>query len=104
MKISWMDANLIQVAPERHDMGEPARIVVLLAEMRTFKSDRKKKNARNGGSLSNLCRSRRVAPRRWLVGISPPRKQKPRTPFTLMGEMDRLLCSLTTPGGLMLLT
>jgi hypothetical protein len=67
VQIFWMDTYLIWVALSVViRAGLSAHIVVLLAEMRTYQRDRKKKKARNGGSLFDLCRSCRVGLSRFL--------------------------------------
>jgi hypothetical protein len=87
VQISWMEANLIQVAPLSAVIwaSMPAHIMVLLAEMRTFQGDMKEKNVRDGSSLSDLCCSCRVDPRRWLATISPLRKEKTTLSFCSRG-------------------
>jgi hypothetical protein len=71
VRISWMDANLIRVAPSAVIRASlPARIMALLAGRRIYQRHRKKKKARNASSLSNLCHLCRVASHCWLVGIS----------------------------------
>jgi hypothetical protein len=105
VKISWMDASLIWVAPSAMiRVGLPAHIVVLFTGKHIYQDDRKKKKARNDGSLSDLCHSCRVASHRWLVGIYLSKRWKLRTPFRVMGVVDCLPCYLTTLVGLTLLT
>jgi hypothetical protein len=116
VQIFWMDANLIRVAPECHDVGGPAcpyrgalkqnvysHIVAPLVEMRIFQSDRKKKTM-NVSSLSDLCHSCRAASRHWLVEIPPSKKPETRTPFTIVCVMDRLSRCHATPGESMFLS
>jgi hypothetical protein len=52
-------------------------IVALLAEMHRFKSDKGvcEKDAMDGSSLADLRPTRRVAPCRWLVGITPSKNK-----------------------------
>jgi hypothetical protein len=104
LKISWMNARLIWVAPECRDMGGPTCLYHgTLGWKRIYERDRKKKKARNGSSLYDLCRSCRVASHCWLIGISSSKIWKLCTAFIVVGMMDRLPCCLTTSVGLTLL-
>jgi hypothetical protein len=94
MQIFWMDVSLIWVSPECHDTGGLAYLYHgTLGWEAYLSSDRKKKKARNGSSLSDLCRLCRLASRRWLIGISSSKRWKLRTPFRVMGMMVRLAAS-----------
>jgi hypothetical protein len=76
--------------------GTPAQVKVLLAEMCTSKSDRKKRNARDGSSLSNLCGSCGVVLCHSLVEISPSGTTGNTRPFHSCGHdgLSSLLCRL----------
>jgi hypothetical protein len=76
----FLDANLIRVALEHQDAGELACLYhdafgqkCILSEV--LKECVKKKDARDGSSLADLCPTRRVAPCRWLVGITLPKNK-----------------------------
>jgi hypothetical protein len=74
-----------------------ARVKVLLAKMWTIQSARKKRNVRDGSSLSDSCHSCGVAPHRWLDEISPSRTIGKTCSFLSRGcdESSSLLSPLT---------
>jgi hypothetical protein len=73
--ISWMYANLIQVAQECRDTGGPTYPYHGDVGRNTYFLNQKgKKETRDGSSFSDLCHSCRVALHHWLVGIPLSKK------------------------------
>jgi hypothetical protein len=64
--------------------------MALLFRKCTYPDVRRKKKARDGGSLSDLCHSCGVASCRWLVGISSSKRHKPHTRFRVVNTMVHL--------------
>jgi hypothetical protein len=84
-----LDANLIQVALECHNIGGLAYLYhgtcgqkcVLLEVINEYV--KKMLDARGWSSLIDLCPTRGVAPRRWLVGVTLSRN-KSHTLFSIL--------------------
>jgi hypothetical protein len=77
---NFLDANLIWVATKRRDTSGLACLYRggFDQKMHTFRSVKgvcEEKDARDGSSLADLYATRRVAPCRWLVGITLPKNK-----------------------------
>jgi hypothetical protein len=87
VQISRMDARLIRVAPECCDTSKLACPYRGALGSEVYLSRRQEEEkARNGSSLSNLCRSCRVASRRWLIGICSSKRWKTTHSFQSHGH------------------
>jgi hypothetical protein len=106
VQISWMDANLIWVAPKYHNTGGPADPYhgALGRNAYFWKRRGRKRKLRMGVPYLIYVVCVELHRTVFLLGFLHQRNKKHTPPFTVMCMMDCLPCYLATSGELMLLS